>query len=166
MSRRKRWYQDGVIGVSLLLLVGGGTIFVWEAVTERAALGLCLYDIEQQAEADDHQHGADQHGTDVSLPSEASGQKQGPSEAGNDVGDRTEHRKQPVDSCVGLGSDAATALSRASYDLSFLGYLAALYFGVIGVIGIYLSFSTARDGLMDAGRQAVNPGAGGRGPQS
>lgn len=49
--------------------------------------------------------------------------------------------------CRWPGAGADRVIAYASLDYAFLGFLATMLFGTIGVVGIYLTFSLARDEL-------------------
>ncbi len=150
MAVRTRWYQNVVVIGSAALLVPGAAGFAIMAHNAADRLDECLEYIQQ------HQHAKRQEQRAVrSDRSGAPDQQQYPSDAREQVGAANNNRAQAPAQCAGLVVVASDAIARASYDLSLLGYFATLFFGALGVLGIFLGFSTARDARDDARHQSA-----------
>lgn len=156
MGIAKRWYQNVVVMGSSVLLVPGAAYFGIAAHRAGNRLDACLDHIQQHPDAN-----REKQGSVRPDDSGASDENKDPADAGKDVGATHHDRAEVSDQCVGLARGAGDAIARASYELSLLGYYATLFFGAIGVIGIFLGFSTARDARDDARRQVADAAAAG-----
>lgn len=129
----------------MALATGLGDAYI--AGEQQRSATACISQLEQQEETQTQQSDAQQ----LARPTPVN-KKLHPADA--DQG----HHRDGVDGdaqaapCRQLGRDVDAVVARASLNLSFYSLLATLVFGVIGVLGIYLTYSLAYDAL-SAGRQ-------------
>ncbi|GAA3262617.1 hypothetical protein [Sphingomonas yabuuchiae] len=157
----KRAFGNVFIALCIVVLVGGVVGFAYVGLRQDRRLALCLQEIDKQRDAR-----SEQRQTADAPAASATNQQQQPTQAHQQESRASESGPGSTTSCRQFGNDAGIALSRASFDLSLLGYLATLLFGTLGVLGIFLSYTTSRDARDDARRQAAAPGgaAPGAGP--
>lgn len=150
MLKLERIYQNVVLAVSIGIVLIGTVGFGAAATWQQHRLSSCLYEMEDEANARGEQRQS------VNAPSAtAPGEQQKPADTRQQIRQATEEGAKVAPACMGLGPDVGTALARASYDLSLLGYFATLLFGMLGVMGIFLGYSASRDARDDARRQAT-----------
>lgn len=122
-------------GIALAILVmTAGTV---AALYIRTSVDACIGQIENERRADAHrdQAGASPNAREVQHPTDDE-------KRARQRTDGDEPHERP---CPWPADDADTVIGRASLEYAFLGFLATLLFGTIGVVGIYLTFSLARD---------------------
>lgn len=122
-------------GIVLAILVA--TAGTAAAFYIRHSVDVCVSQIKDEGSSNTHRNQAP-------APSNVS-QEQGPSNYEKRAGQRADGDEPSKRPCRWPGVGADRVIAYASLEYAFLGFLVTLLFGTIGVVGIYLTFSLARD---------------------
>lgn len=122
----------GVVPALLIAAIGS-----YVGIAMQSSVGHCIGDIEQGRQA------AVEQGSAKQPP--AAQQKARPSEPYAEHGGYAVPGDPRAAECMWPGVDEGRVVARASLAFSFYGFLATLLFGVIGVLGIYLTYALARE---------------------
>jgi hypothetical protein len=125
-------------GIAATLLIGTGAFYF--GIEQQYSTARCLSDVDQQQHAREEQAASDRPARLTGA-----GEKPDPSKAYQAHHDRYVAGDPRGAACFWPGQKADLVIARASLNFSFIGYLAAILFGTVGVLGIYLSFSLAVD---------------------
>lgn len=123
------------LGVVPALMIAGIGSYV--GIAMQASVGHCIRDVDQRRQP------AIEQGS--GKPPSPPQQKAQPAER------EAEHRSYPMPGdpraaeCSWPGVDKGRVVAHASLAYSFYGFLATLLFGVIGVLGIYMTYALARE---------------------
>ena len=133
-KRRASWTIVALGVVPALMIAGIGS---YVGIAMQSSVGHCIGDVEQRRQA------AIEQGS--GKPPSPPQQKAQPSEPDAEHRSYTLPGDPRATECPWPGADEGRVVARASLAFSFYGFLATLLFGVIGVLGIYLTYALARE---------------------